>query len=60
MVTHIFPVSALKSVLSDWSARVVVIVVICWKLSFLAEEEKMIFIKQLVLAGVRPRSVATA
>jgi len=60
MVTHIFPFPVLKSVLSDWSARVIVIVVICWKLSFLAEDEKMIFIKQVVLAGVRHRSVATA
>merc|ERR1712088_97488 len=37
----------------------VIIFVLGWKLSFLAEEKKIV-IKQLVLAGVRPRSVATA
>jgi len=54
MVTHIFPFPVLKSVLSNWSARD------HHPLRPLAKEEEMIFIKQVVLAGVRPRSVATA
>jgi len=58
MVTHIFLFPAFKSVQAT-GQRAIIIVVVCWKLSFLAEEEKMIFIKQLVLAGVRHRSVAT-
>jgi len=56
MVTHNFPFPALKSVQATGQC---VIIVLGWKLSFLAEEKKIV-IKQLVLAGVRPRSVATA
>jgi len=58
MVTHIFP-SLLSNQFQATGQRVIIIVVLGWKLSFLAEEKKFV-IKQLVLAGVRPRSVATA
>jgi len=57
MVTHIFP-SLLSNQFQATGQRVIIFV-LGWKLSFLAEEKKII-IKQLVLAGVRPRSVATA
>jgi len=57
MVTHIFP-SLLSNQFQATGQRVIIFV-LGWKLSFL-DEEKKIVIKQLVLAGVRPRSVATA
>ena len=57
MVTHIFP-SLLSNQFQATGQRVIIFVV-GWKLSFLVEEKKIV-IKQLVLAGVRPRSVATA
>jgi len=57
MVTHIFP-SLLSNQFQATGQRVIIFV-LGWKLSFLAEEKKIV-IKQLVLAGVRPRSVATA
>ena len=57
MVTHIFP-SLLSNQFQATGQRVIIFV-LGWKLSFLVEEKKIV-IKQLVLAGVRPRSVATA
>jgi len=57
MVTHIFP-SLLSNQFKATGQRVIIFV-LGWKLSFPAEEKKIV-IKQLVLAGVRPRSVATA